>query len=207
MKETDEPHVIINNNIYNMHESDSEYASDIDADKRPDRTTRPAMRKHPRKDTATLGEPEKPLSFRLNPLAPQDVTVHMSLDATDDLEGVLEEHSKLRRLGHFNAAMAHFEDHLEHFLDNKYVLVQHGQCLLEAKRYRQLANLAKDHPPKPSEEAMQLSWSILLQKAEVESALEFPVLQDTSKLVKSALSLVQASWPRLDSTEVGRPSP
>ncbi|KND92321.1 hypothetical protein TOPH_03010 [Tolypocladium ophioglossoides CBS 100239] len=202
-KENEEPQVIINNNIYNMHESDSECGSDLEyTNKRPDWTTRPAMRKDLRKDKATLEEPEKPLSFRLNPLAPQDVTVHMSLDVTDDLEGVLEEHSRLRRLGHFNAAIAQFDDHLEHFLDNKYVLVQYGQCLLEAKQYKQLVNVAIDHPPKSSEEALQLSWNILLQKAEVESALEFPVLQDSSKLVKSAIDLVQARWPRLDSTEM-----
>ncbi|PNY28927.1 Uncharacterized protein TCAP_01158 [Tolypocladium capitatum] len=195
--------IIINNNIYNMHESDAESGREVEvADERPDRTTRSAMRKNLRKDKATPKEPENPLTFRLNPLAPQDVTVHMSLDATNDLESVLEEHSRLRRLGHFNAAIAQFDDHLEHFLDNKYVLVQYGQCLLEAKQYKQLVNLATEYPPKPSEEALQLSWNILLQKAEVESALEFPVLQDASKLVESALNLVQATWPRLDSTEM-----
>ncbi|POR36093.1 Uncharacterized protein TPAR_03713 [Tolypocladium paradoxum] len=204
IEDVDDRQIIINNNIYNMHESDSEYVSDLEDadDKQPDRTTRSTMRKNLRKDKATPSEPETPLSFRVNPLAPQDVTVHMSLDATDDLEGVLEEHSKLRRLGHFHAAISQFDDHLKHFIDNKYVLVQYGQCLLEAKQYKKLANLAAEYPPKPSEEALQLSWNILLQKAEVESALEFPVMQDTSKLVKSALSLVQASWPRLDSTEM-----
>ncbi|PHH89870.1 hypothetical protein CDD83_5075 [Cordyceps sp. RAO-2017] len=124
--------------------------------------------------------PEEPFTFRMNPQAPQDMTLHMSLDVTDDLDGLLEEYSKLWRLGHFDSAQALFKDRLEHFLDNSYVLTQHGQCLLQAKAFTQLAELAARFSPNPLSDgdALQLSWNLILRRAEMESNLDFHLSRD-----------------------------
>ncbi|KAL2166096.1 hypothetical protein VTG60DRAFT_3304 [Thermothelomyces hinnuleus] len=108
--------------------------------------------------------------LRVELLSPEDVTAHMSLPVRDDLEDVLEECSRLRRLGHFADAIALFRTQLSHFLDNRYVLVQYAQCLYEAGQYNQLEKLAEEKAPRrsnPNEaDALQLNWDMLLLAAE-----------------------------------------
>ncbi|KAJ6444890.1 putative trehalase precursor [Purpureocillium lavendulum] len=147
---------------------------------------------------------KEPLTFELNPLEPQDVTIHMSLDATDDLESTLEEFSRLRRLGRFNDAVRHFETRLEHFLDNKYVLTQYGHFLDERVNAKEFAKLARRFPPQPvaDSDALQLNWDMLVYLAGLENDIESPVLQDIDKLGDRALDLLQESFPNLDSTEM-----
>ena len=147
---------------------------------------------------------KEPLTFELNPLEPQDVTIHMSLDATDDVEDVLEEFSRLRRLGRFNDAARHFDAHLEHFLDNKHVLTQYGRFLAERVNSSEFAKLAKRFPPQEAavDDALELNWDLLVYLMGLDSDVETPVLQDIDKLGDKALDLLQESFPNLDSTEV-----
>ncbi|GJN66454.1 hypothetical protein VFPFJ_01444 [Purpureocillium lilacinum] len=147
---------------------------------------------------------KEPLTFELNPLEPQDVTIHMSLDATDDVEDVLEEFSRLRRLGRFNDAARHFDAHLEHFLDNKYVLTQYGRFLAERVNSSEFAKLAKRFPPQEAavDDALELNWDLLVYLMGLDSDVETPVLQDVDKLGDKALDHLQESFPNLDSTEM-----
>ncbi|UNI16637.1 hypothetical protein JDV02_003059 [Purpureocillium takamizusanense] len=147
---------------------------------------------------------KEPLTFELNPLEPQDVTVHMSLDTTDDLQDALEEFSRLRRLGRFNDAARHFESHLEHFLDNKYVMTQYGRFLSERVNSKEFTELAKRFPPQEAaaDDALELNWDLLVYMMGLESDIDTPVLQDVDKLGDKALDLLQEGFPNLDSTEM-----
>ncbi|KAH9242627.1 hypothetical protein K456DRAFT_1716338 [Colletotrichum gloeosporioides 23] len=79
----------------------------------------------------------------VNPHAPQDITFHLEIEATEDLEEDLESFSRLRRLGQFTAAVNHFRRRLLNSLDNTYVLVQYGQFLLESSDVNGLSQLAE----------------------------------------------------------------
>ncbi|KAL3297857.1 tetratricopeptide repeat domain-containing protein, partial [Colletotrichum asianum] len=82
------------------------------------------------------------INVTVKPEACQDITRHLELDVTDDPEQALEEFSKLRRLGHFNEALKLFKDRLDHLLDNAYVRVQYGHCLLDMMDIHGLSKLA-----------------------------------------------------------------
>lgn len=145
--------------------------------------------------------PGRPVMLRVDPLCPQDVTVHMSLPVRDDLEDVLEECSRLRRLGHFATAIALFQDRLEHFLDNRYILVQYAQCLFEAGQYGRLQKLAEERRPQPRDppDALQLNWDLLLLAAGIGP---YFARSNVHRILPAITPVLMSAWPRLDSTEV-----
>ncbi|KAF7555714.1 hypothetical protein G7Z17_g1970 [Cylindrodendrum hubeiense] len=148
---------------------------------------------------------ERPLQARtvpiwVNPENPQDNTVHMSLNTRDYLEDYLEKLSRLGRLGRLSAAFDQLGDQLRPFFYNRYVLVQYGQLLLDGMRYKELAELAKLHPPRPSNDPIDLNWNMILVRAQYASELDFGDIS-AAAISLAAKNLVQQSWPQLDSTE------
>ncbi|KAL2193224.1 hypothetical protein P885DRAFT_802, partial [Corynascus similis CBS 632.67] len=145
-------------------------------------------------------------TLRINPLSPQDVTLHMSVPLHDDLEDLLEECCRLRRLGHFTEAIALFQGQLSHFLDNRYVLVQYAQCLFEAGLHDQLDELAEEKAPHGLggvADALQLNWKMLLF-----AALKGPYKRRKitlraaqESMLQEIKTVIRGAWPRLDSTE------
>ncbi|KAK4200941.1 hypothetical protein QBC40DRAFT_279144 [Triangularia verruculosa] len=140
----------------------------------------------------------EPANLFVDPARPQDITVHMSLPVQDDLEDLLEECSRLRRLGNFHEALGVFEDQLEHFFDNRYVLLQYGQCLLEAGQYVQLDLLAKNHWPSRSEDLLQSGWDMILHTANLGAQ---GTIDAKGQAHEVAMSCLRRKWPKLDSTE------
>jgi hypothetical protein len=141
-------------------------------------------------------------TITIDPLSPQDLTVHISLPLRDDLEATLEDFSRLRRLGRFREALELFEDRLTHFLDNRYVLVQYGLCLYEAGQIARLSELAeKQHLQNPHpKDAVQLCWTMLLFMAEAHTSMHVGI--DIIDITTTALSMLNRSWPHLDSLEM-----
>lgn len=144
----------------------------------------------------------KSTEIRINTVEPQDVTVHMSLPLRDDLEGVLEDFSRMRRLGRFREALELFDDQLAHFVDNRYVLVQYGLCLYEGGQLVLLSELADKHRPISSPtDALHWCWIMLLLLTEVEPP-EFRMQKDFNDIVSTILTMLSRSWPHLSSVEV-----
>ncbi|KAK3986748.1 hypothetical protein QBC44DRAFT_222489, partial [Cladorrhinum sp. PSN332] len=129
----------------------------------------------------------------------QDMTIHMSLPVQDDVEDLLEECARLRRLGHFRDAIQLFEDELSHFVDNRYVLFQYGLCLIQAGEYIRLAKLASDTSSRQirDDDLLDVAFRLLLCEAEI------GYIDDAtfSSIGTVAEDLVRRSWPTIDSTE------
>ncbi|KAL8364970.1 hypothetical protein RB595_003994 [Gaeumannomyces hyphopodioides] len=143
--------------------------------------------------------PERAAVLHLDPLSPQDMTVHMSLPVGDDVEGVLEEFSRLRRLGRFSDALELFgKEQLGHLIDNRYVLLQYGQCLFEAGWVGELGRLAEQQATKAERDALGISWSLLKWMAEVET----PALDEQRNILEAGIVMLRGRWPALDSTEM-----
>ncbi|KAF4918675.1 hypothetical protein CGCVW01_v008656 [Colletotrichum viniferum] len=120
------------------------------------------------------------------------------MDVNEDLEEELEEFSKLRRIGHFEAAKRYFEDHLESFIDNSYVLDQYSQFLLEISDVHALTKLAREYPPKDVEQAASANWVLVFQRA-----LQFDddAYPQNIRIKTPNLRKLLINWPNLDSTE------
>ncbi|KAK2761067.1 hypothetical protein CKAH01_16411 [Colletotrichum kahawae] len=63
-------------------------------------------------------KPTPSVDVHIDPKARRDITLHLDMDVTEDVEEELEEFSRLRRIGHFKAAKRYFERHLESCIDN-----------------------------------------------------------------------------------------
>jgi hypothetical protein len=64
-----------------------------------------------------------------------DSTIHFSLDVADDIEGHLEEVSRLKRWGHFHEAIEYFTANLKHHLDLPLVFLGYADLLVEQGSY------------------------------------------------------------------------
>jgi hypothetical protein len=73
-----------------------------------------------------------------------DVTLHFSLDIADDIEGLLEEFSRLKRLGHFTEALEYFDANLQTHLDLPLVAIEYADLLAEQGAYQRLRELRLD---------------------------------------------------------------
>lgn len=69
-------------------------------------------------------------------LQTSDNTIHFSLDIADDIEGHLEEVSRLRRWGHFKEANEYFAEALEHHLDLPRVALEYADLLVDQGSYQ-----------------------------------------------------------------------
>lgn len=69
----------------------------------------------------------------------RDVTVHVELELYEDVaQELLEEFSRLTRVGHFRHAKSFFDENLRAFMDNPYVFVQYAEMLLTQGDYRSI---------------------------------------------------------------------
>lgn len=66
----------------------------------------------------------------------KDVTMHLELDITEDLEPDLDEFCRLARLGNFQGAKQSFKDNLEQHMDDPYIFVQYAQMLMSMGDYK-----------------------------------------------------------------------
>ena len=157
---------------------------------------------------ASFPKPGETPTFLVDPLSAQDVTVHMSLPVKDDLEDRLEESARMQRLGYFNEAMSILQELHERYPDNTYVLVQYGQCLVDAGHYSRLNSLAsvrKRHlDPK---HILEVIWTLLLVRIEIpllrkESIFPFVQNEFPFRLSAEGRSFLKRSWSSPSSTEV-----
>ncbi|KAJ5159633.1 uncharacterized protein N7482_006637 [Penicillium canariense] len=89
----------------------------------------------------------------------KDTSIHFLLDVADDIEGHLEEVSRLKRWGHFNEAIEYFAAHLEVHLDLPLVVLEYVDLLLEQGSYQQLVPFISNQQlnPPQSQKCLPLS--------------------------------------------------
>ncbi|KAK1844753.1 hypothetical protein CCHR01_12629 [Colletotrichum chrysophilum] len=143
-------------------------------------------------------KPSSTADVYVDPKARRDITLHLDLDVTKDVEEELEEFSKLRRIGHFKAAKRYFEEHLKSCIDNAYVLDQYGQFLLETSDVHTLNKLVREYPAVDSDTAASANWSLICERALQYDDNICP--QGKWRKTPSLRSLLR-NWPDLDSTE------
>lgn len=146
-----------------------------------------------------VSKPSPTVDVHVDPKTRRDVTLHLDMGVTEDLEEELEHFSKLRRIGHFNAAKGYFEEHLESFIDNAYVLDQYGQFLLEILDIHTLIKLAREYPPRDVEKAASANWFLVCERA---LQLNDETVLQVDRQKTPNLRRLLKSWPKLDSTEV-----
>ncbi|KAL2860016.1 hypothetical protein BJX68DRAFT_260987 [Aspergillus pseudodeflectus] len=81
----------------------------------------------------------------LNPAISKDVTVHFDMDVTDDVGCLLEEFSRLKRLGDFQAAAQYFDENLGGFTDVVPVVIEYADMLVEQGAYQRLEDFLRPH--------------------------------------------------------------
>lgn len=134
-----------------------------------------------------------------------NMTTHMSLEAEDDLEGLLEEASRLRRLGHFTAAVTLFEQHLSHHLEDLYVRVQYAQCLFEGMQYKKLDHLAEKYPLETGDGALTLNWQLIFFSLRLDTGIDPEFSRNESKLRDSVVQFLRSlNSYQFGSTEVNQ---
>jgi hypothetical protein len=67
------------------------------------------------------------------------------MDVTDDVGYLLEEFSRLKRLGDFPAAARYFDEHLRDFADVLPVVIEYADMLVEQGTYQQLKDFLRRH--------------------------------------------------------------
>lgn len=94
----------------------------------------------------------------------KDVTMHLELDVTEDLESDLDEFCHLGRLGNFHQARQLFRDNLEKHISNAYVSVQYAQMLLYIGDYKSLDALNVTYEVENSNNQLLLANLVLIQE-------------------------------------------
>lgn len=96
-----------------------------------------------------------------------DITVHLEMDIVDDVESLLEEFSRLKRLGHFKAAEQYFQANLRSFRDFPPVTVEYADMLFEQGAYGRIQGLTltgdKPHPGSPSQDDRDIFYRANLE--------------------------------------------
>ncbi|CAH0054777.1 unnamed protein product [Clonostachys solani] len=133
----------------------------------------------------------------IDPSKAEDVTLHLSLPTAYDIEDALEEAARLRRIGHFKAAIEIYEQDLGQFLEIKYVMVQYAECLLEAGRISKFSELSMKLPDRLMD-SLDLNWVLMKLRPDIHTT--FPL--DLQGVLDDASKVIHRNWPRLDSTEV-----
>ncbi|KAI1343324.1 hypothetical protein F5Y15DRAFT_231001 [Xylariaceae sp. FL0016] len=124
-----------------------------------------------------------------------DMTLHLVLDVQDDIEELLEEFSRLTRLGTFVDAKKFFADNLEDHLDDPYVLVQFAHMQLQQGDYRAITELKDDaiydmisgHPEHEEIRLLLLNWELMQLTAATHMLTHTP---DSSSLLDEAVDAV-----------------
>ncbi|KAL4735777.1 hypothetical protein BDV11DRAFT_173504 [Aspergillus similis] len=81
----------------------------------------------------------------LNPATSKDVTIHFDMDVTDDIGALLEEFSRLKRLGDYRVAARYFDDNLRGYTDIILVTIEYADMLVEQGAYHELAEFLRPH--------------------------------------------------------------
>ncbi|KAL2812219.1 hypothetical protein BJX63DRAFT_432846 [Aspergillus granulosus] len=81
----------------------------------------------------------------LTPDNSKDATIHFDMDVADDVGALLEEFSRLKKLGHFQAASLYFDEHLRAFTDIVPVTIEYADMLIEQGVYQQLDDFLQLH--------------------------------------------------------------
>ncbi|KAK4450379.1 hypothetical protein QBC34DRAFT_297566, partial [Podospora aff. communis PSN243] len=118
-----------------------------------------------------------PVDAILTPGRSKNVTIHVKMDVTYDVDEELEMFSRLRRLGDFRAALAYFNEHLTGRLDDAYFINQYAQLLLDAGDYRTFGTLkptgifgdSSDGPLKNDRDLLRVNWNLLVVLAVLHS--------------------------------------
>lgn len=76
-----------------------------------------------------------------NSTSTRDLTVHLDLELSQDIDNELEEFSRLSRIGNFASAESFFDLHLRSHLSNPYLFVQYADMLLEKGDYKALVSI------------------------------------------------------------------
>ena len=157
---------------------------------------------------ANIPKPRETPTFLVDPLSAQDITVHMSLPVKDDLEDRLEESARMQRLGYFNEAMRILQELHERYPDNTYILVQFGQCLVDAGHYSRLDSLARVRKRHlDPNHILEVIWTLLLVRVEIpllrkESIFPFVQNELPFRLSAEGRKFLTESWSSPGSTEV-----
>ncbi|VUC28708.1 unnamed protein product [Clonostachys rosea] len=134
----------------------------------------------------------------IKPSKAEDTTLHLSLPTAYDIEEALEEASRLRRIGHFKAAIRIYEQDLAQFLNIKYVMIQYAECLLGAGQTSKFSELSMELSDGHPMDSLDLNWKFM--KLWPDNQKAFPPRQE--QLLADAFNAIWENWPRLDSTEV-----
>lgn len=92
----------------------------------------------------------------------KDVTLHLELDITEDLEPDLDEFCHLSRLGNFHQAKQYFRENLEEHIEDPYVFVQYAQMLMEMGDYQSAKALSVPYSLEESgNQLLQTNWKLI----------------------------------------------
>ncbi|GLA36229.1 hypothetical protein AnigIFM63309_002147 [Aspergillus niger] len=72
------------------------------------------------------------------PSSTKDTTIHYEMDIVEDVGSLLEEFSRLKRLGHFQEAEQYFQDFLSAFMELSPVIIEFADMLIEQGSYERL---------------------------------------------------------------------
>ncbi|PWY66542.1 hypothetical protein BO83DRAFT_439800 [Aspergillus eucalypticola CBS 122712] len=79
------------------------------------------------------------------PSSTKDTTIHYDMDIVEDVGSLLEEFSRLKRLGHFQEAEQYFEDSLCAFMELSPVTIEFADMLVEQGSYERLHRVMSQH--------------------------------------------------------------
>ena len=92
----------------------------------------------------------------------KNVTLHLDLDVTEDLEPYLNQFCHLNRLGDYHQTEQYFRDNLEEHMDDAYVFVQYAQMLLEMGNYSGIQALEVPYSLQEStNKLLQTNWKLI----------------------------------------------
>ncbi|GLB09648.1 hypothetical protein AtubIFM57258_005574 [Aspergillus tubingensis] len=89
--------------------------------------------------------PQNPTSSIWTPSSTKDTTIHYEMDIVEDVGILLEEFSRLKRLGHFQEAEQYFQDSLCAFMELSPVMIEFADMLVEQGSYRRLHRVLLQH--------------------------------------------------------------
>ncbi|GLA87764.1 hypothetical protein AtubIFM56815_002195 [Aspergillus tubingensis] len=75
----------------------------------------------------------------------QDTTIHYEMDIVEDVGSLLEEFSRLKRLGNFEEAEQYFQGSLSAFMELSPVTIEFADMLVEQGSYRRLHRVLSQH--------------------------------------------------------------
>ncbi|KAL4970499.1 uncharacterized protein BDV14DRAFT_195186 [Aspergillus stella-maris] len=147
----------------------------------------------------------------------QDMTIHFDMDVAEDVDSLLEEFSRLKRLGDFCSAEQHFRDYLEIYADMLPVIIEYADMLVEQGSYSRLNQFISSQRTVISKQAaaidMQSNTAMYLANLNLIEAFSamhsrgllvgaYNVVQHVGTELRSILRAVPEPTPQLDSAQI-----